>query len=1416
MSLAKCNICSRYDRNINVICEKRCLICARCQGNPVIKKLFVDAVTNHGIDGILCPLCNTAMSRTMVRRCQEHEVPPTTPAQVIHASGNSRVTNDLYTHKNPLISFLKRFAKTYGELGGVSDTYLRPALSRGGTAGGSRPVSTSIGGADELAFGADAFKSGAFAQGTGTIGKNSPPGSPSGKMGTSTSTGVGVGVGTGTGTGTGAGMDAPATPQAQLAAPSGPTFIDPEKVLPYKFSKDTMLEVACEAFCLQWQSILKNGNEGMGTMLIKSCTRKKMSSRTNEYKVKSVLDFFHAGGPSLDNTPTLVLLGKICGALPRSRNSGYPDFVRKAWGPIATSVLVIANCERCWKQGVLKDADDNPSAAEVRTKLNKCLHNKVMSLKRAIRLLSILMDSDQAHWSMTPYLPAVNEYNCRIPWHSESISRLLHFLFQVSKPHGWEAEKEKKEKNAHESNRHAGRNAGPVSAKDLAAEKAGTPKPITSNDILRDLRTKSRKLWAAKQRPVERRGVGKGSMNHNLHIGKTTNANLSSKKETGATLVDTVDSRNQSPLHFEERHGSSVDEDTGNSGNSNHSRDDTRPSTAESKSRDAYEYGLQNASFASIDAGVDRNVLFTNNLDTQSVTSISAASISGNTATTESTAGVAGGYVKHPVFVPMHSVFQAEADANFIPPPRMGAIDDGEYDECDYASAISQAENRQITVADLALVCCEAWENECALMQHTLNRALVGTDRRMAIAGAFDISTTTGNLREKRAMLRILKWYASVFCREVDWAEVRQMITNRDFPFDVPMTLLEKSTAELHSLAIVVASDWEFAQARDFAEDMAAKAGMSVEDYAARVVNAMHIPRMKGTTGGIDRLEIGKPISRSGTATRTIRINEGEDDNISLADDVSALYLGEDYQDSADVSLTSEFNNLGATVNRMRNTAQASLPLTADEAAAWRNYRSPVLAPLAYASNQPVRHPLNMVDVLDNDPALLKKLRILSNGPVGPNTRNTNMRTIDDDILSIMNKQMKPDDDTATAADDSTHDSNHFDDMDPEFDDTASYKRAGGEVSSEEDDLMEVEEIAVLEKVKAKSGRLNNVAMQAKGRVLTAIQIAQNKVREKDMNKRQGRIRQYEETKRQIEEEKSRQVKLEYTDLSHIDAAVVSAPVGLASALAFEKAVKSLEYRDKQVAPGVVSYIANGYLRPWQLEVLLNLDLNNANIMTEGGAIIASHLSKCCRLTHLNLNGNNVGDNSCGKLLQAVVRGGGVTMLRFLDLRRNQLTMVTDGLSHLGGLVHLESINLAWNCITLDNTRHSNIFIAALKPLCKATYLNLAHNRLQDRGVSILQEDILPGLSNLAQLDLSYSFITPASFNNIEAALRRTDTKLKLLRLKGNIFKDTQRHELRYIARMTDATLFMDSEFKPFDKFDSSSNTLNMAHKLMH
>ena len=1368
-----------------------------------------------------CPLCESPMSRVMISLCNV-----VTEAAGGGSSsgniGNSRSTNDLDNQKNPLPKFLRKFAKTYGELGGVTDSYLRPLVrsqSAGNGAnatGEGRPQTAE----NDLAFGTDALKSGAFAQGggVGRGGAESPTDKDNGRMsptnaaaatndaGTSPNTpGVAVGV--------------------QLAAPTGPGFIDPEKVLPTKLTHHAVLEIVSEAVVLQWQSIQKNGNESMATMLMKACTRKKMSTRTNDYKLKSVLDFFFAGGPHVDSHSILVVFGRVCGILPRSRNTGYPESIRKAWGPITTNIFVIAYCDRCLKMGQLKDGDDNPNSSEVRTKLNKFTHNKTITLKRAFRIIEILMDSNQAHWSMTPFLAAVREYGCRSPWAPESVSRLLHLIYQVSKPHGWES-------------------AVPVPARQAqgTAPHPATPKGHTSTDILRDLRVKSKSLWKATQRSTLKQkeqslsldGNGNGNGNGNGG-GNGGFSNFNSKPQTPAKGTKYNDDCSEERGGYSNTDSNSVtnthtyaNTDTNtHSGAANNTKNQPfvgsghntggslspklhSPQGGEENDGHDHDQG------SLIEGNRDRNGDLDNQWGGASVITdeggfTAEVGLDGDelslddlgSVTSESTAGIAKGFVKHDPFNPTHSAALKLAQENFTPPPRMGCVFHGEYDECDYESAMLNIESttRHISVGDLALACTEAWENECALMQYTMTRALVGIDRRRAIAGTFDVNTISmSTLAERRAMLRILKWYATVFRREVDWAEVRDLAAERKFPFDIPGSLCEKSTAELHNLAVHVASEWEYQQAKEFAEDMAFRAGMSIEDYAARIVNAMHLPRMHGTTGGIDRSD-----SRGGpTGFKSINPNAGV--GTDMEDSVSTLYLGDNYADSADVSLTSDIADVNNLANTLRKRITHQSPLSAEEHDAWRKYRSPLLAPQAYASDQPVRHPLNMVDVLDNDPVLLKKLRLLSSGPIGPNHSQMHMRTIDEEIASVMHRMDKvADADTITTAESiSIFDTNSGklneseDDNDgQENDEKSTYRSVTGTTSPNEElqvdgfDRNELKNLQELEKKKEVSRRANQVAVAAKGRVLTKIEKEKQKRDERESNKRASRIDSYEERKKDDEEKARRQAPVTTYSLVHIDADVVAAPVSLASALAFEKAVKSLEYCDKQVAPGVVSYIANGYLRPWQLEILENLDLNNANILPAGGTIIAAALSQCCRLSHLNLNGNNIGDTACGRILSAVVEGGGKDKLIFLDLRRNQLTMVTDGLSKLGGLTKLTSLNLAWNCLTVDNSRHASILKTALITLTQLNYLNLSHNRLQDKGLSILQVDILPHMSLIENLDVSGCFITPSSFSSIEAILRAKESNMKCLKIKGNIMTEHDKNELRYVSHMMDRKIIM-------------------------
>ena len=163
--------------------------------------------------------------------------------------------------------------------------------------------------------------------------------------------------------------------------------------------------------------------------------------KTNDFKAKSLIDFMTSSG-GYENQD-ILLFGRILGLQPKltsniSAGKLYLDIVwifncASAWSHIAVAIQVAAHCDRCLKFGHLNDGQGNPSASELRQRMVKNTYNpKVISLKKAIRIIALLSQVKHAHWTMAPLSPACIEFNCQYPWSPESISKLLSILFYVA------------------------------------------------------------------------------------------------------------------------------------------------------------------------------------------------------------------------------------------------------------------------------------------------------------------------------------------------------------------------------------------------------------------------------------------------------------------------------------------------------------------------------------------------------------------------------------------------------------------------------------------------------------------------------------------------------------------------------------------------------------------------------------------------------------------------------------------------------------------------------------------------------------------------------------------------------------------------------------------------------------------------
>lgn len=248
-------------------------------------------------------------------------------------------------------------------------------------------------------------------------------------------------------TGIGAGENMPESPQGtrpsspgDLAAKNGKKkhgADDPPQTIyaiaPPKCTVLMLHDFALECYGMLWTILTRQGNEGLCSITLRFCSKKRLSQRSNDFKLKGFLDFYFDGNFTkdgaalLESSPHAILFGKAVGLLPRRQTS-----VRKAWGPIAVSVLAFAYIEKCWKASELIDCEGNPTSAEVKTKLNKLQNNRQITVKRAIQIIIKLSEASQPHWTMAPVHTACQEYRARTPWVKESLSRLMHLLIYAA------------------------------------------------------------------------------------------------------------------------------------------------------------------------------------------------------------------------------------------------------------------------------------------------------------------------------------------------------------------------------------------------------------------------------------------------------------------------------------------------------------------------------------------------------------------------------------------------------------------------------------------------------------------------------------------------------------------------------------------------------------------------------------------------------------------------------------------------------------------------------------------------------------------------------------------------------------------------------------------------------------------------
>lgn len=119
-SSAFCSICSKGGREVQVLCEGRCLICSKCEQSPAIKKLMMECV-EKGADTTevtaRCPICELPVSRSMLQTFLDGNT----------ASKSNE--NDMFEQEHPFNAFLKKFRQSYKDVVGNDSNDLLSTLA---------------------------------------------------------------------------------------------------------------------------------------------------------------------------------------------------------------------------------------------------------------------------------------------------------------------------------------------------------------------------------------------------------------------------------------------------------------------------------------------------------------------------------------------------------------------------------------------------------------------------------------------------------------------------------------------------------------------------------------------------------------------------------------------------------------------------------------------------------------------------------------------------------------------------------------------------------------------------------------------------------------------------------------------------------------------------------------------------------------------------------------------------------------------------------------------------------------------------------------------------------------------------------------------------------------------------------------
>ena len=108
-----------------------------------------------------------------------------------------------------------------------------------------------------------------------------------------------------------------------------------------------------------------------------------------------------------------------------------PETTRAPYGVLTTTLLTVMLCDRCLKNKAIFNLELEPSVKEMTRKLSKHTSSKVITVKRALDSVLMLMDIEEPHWAMSPIRIRCLESHLPLPWTPFSRSRLFQLIMDM-------------------------------------------------------------------------------------------------------------------------------------------------------------------------------------------------------------------------------------------------------------------------------------------------------------------------------------------------------------------------------------------------------------------------------------------------------------------------------------------------------------------------------------------------------------------------------------------------------------------------------------------------------------------------------------------------------------------------------------------------------------------------------------------------------------------------------------------------------------------------------------------------------------------------------------------------------------------------------------------------------------------------